>query len=195
MKKPFGPRLLAWLAVVLFAGGASAESEYWVSIASYSTLEGASEVRDRASDVFPHELIIEPLWSESGRLLYRVMAGPWADRAEAERVLQRAHATRYPDAWLLGPRASPHLEDTQAGPASAPAAVPAAVSAAAPAAAPAPETSTRPPGRATAATEQRDPAREAARRFAAPTVVERAPPGHQLHKLRRAPDDSQPRPK
>lgn len=103
-----GPLLGAFVGLLLCVIAPVAQAaQYWVSLGSYSQLEGAETVRDGAASTFS-QLSVIPSDSPIG-LVYRVMEGPSPDRASAELMLDQARSAGFVDAWIV---ADDSLSDT-----------------------------------------------------------------------------------
>jgi len=94
-----------WLSVglALVASWSSrvlAESQYWVSVGSYTAAEAAERARDNAAERLPQSYIIAPADTANG-YYFRVLAGPYLTRSLAEEVLLSARETGFSGAWLL----------------------------------------------------------------------------------------------
>lgn len=101
VQRPAGGRagVLAALMYLLAPAGVQAADQFWVSLGSYSKLEGAEALVRKASGTFS-QLTVIPSESPMG-FVYRVVDGPLADRASADERLDRARMAGFLGAWVL----------------------------------------------------------------------------------------------
>lgn len=98
-RKRLACQALLACAVFTVSAGAAAADQFWVSLGSYSKLQSAETMRDRAAASF-YELSIVPSDSPMG-FVYRVLDGPVDSRASAQSRLDQARAAGFIDAWLF----------------------------------------------------------------------------------------------
>lgn len=72
-------------------------SAYWVQAGAFSDRRGADRVARRLGD----RAVVQDI-DRDGRVLFRVVVGPWADAGAAERARQAVVARGFGDALLIG---------------------------------------------------------------------------------------------
>lgn len=106
-KRETSLRKLVLLLVVCslgLAGRAWAESEFWVAVGSFQSLEGAERARDSAAQTLAEGFVITPADTPTG-YYFRVLAGPYLSRGTAQDVMLRAQQEGFDGAWLLAQQA------------------------------------------------------------------------------------------
>lgn len=78
---------------------AHAESQYWLSVASYRNQSVAEEAAARAREVVPELLRVLEVVTDQG-FIYRVAAGPFANLDSAKTSRAAAQRAGYADAWI-----------------------------------------------------------------------------------------------
>lgn len=147
------------MGMTLCSGVSAGEVQHWVNLASVADPETAQEIRDRATAVVPDRFFIVPVETDAGRA-YRVSGGPYLRESLAEQLLGEVRRAGFAEAWIS--RAPAMHSDTPGVGAAAE------------------QTDAAPPAGL-------DPALYDGVGSAA--LVDRAPPGHALHRLRRGDDD------
>ena len=89
---------LLLLATLLSMAVARAETEHWVSVGSYQTTETAERGRQLVSEDVQEPLRVMGFYTDKG-YYYRVVAGPYTRREEADRVRDAARAAGVSAAW------------------------------------------------------------------------------------------------
>ena len=79
---------------------AGQEGPFWVSIGSYGTADAAEEARATAAARWSAALRVAPAETSVGPL-YRLVAGPYEDRASAVASVGDAQGEGFVDAWLV----------------------------------------------------------------------------------------------
>jgi hypothetical protein len=102
-------RIAAFFSLALVCASASAESQYYVVLGSYATMTRAEEAQVQASERLPEAYGLVAADTPEG-IYYRVVAGPYLGKERADTMLDRARSTGFADAWLLE-EASPLSED------------------------------------------------------------------------------------
>ena len=98
-------RWLLCAAISLFVSTARAEEQYWVAVGSYRNLGYAQEALDRANAALDESFVLSSLDIEAERW-YRVMAGPYLTRGVAELTLVDAQLAGFETSWMLVTEAS-----------------------------------------------------------------------------------------
>ncbi len=92
--------LVTALSLLLVPMAAAQEGPFWVSIGSYGTADAAEEARATAAARWSAALRVAPAETSAGPL-YRLVAGPYEDRASAVASVGDAHGAGFVDAWLV----------------------------------------------------------------------------------------------
>ncbi len=85
---------------LLVAVNASAEPEYWVSVASTGELGIAERIQREAGERLAEPFSLEPADTHKG-FYYRVMTGPFFDLDRARRLLADAQRAGFDQAWVV----------------------------------------------------------------------------------------------
>ena len=92
--------LVTALSLLLGPMAAGQERPFWVSIGSYGTADAAEEARATAAARWSAALRVAPAETSAGPL-YRLVAGPYEDRASAVASVGDAQGAGFVDAWLV----------------------------------------------------------------------------------------------
>ena len=109
------------LLVAMLAANASADTEYWVAVGSFQSLEYAELAQTKASQSLPEAFSVTPVDTASG-YYYRVAAGPYLSRGIADSMASDARKAGFEDAWVVAAD-SPSLDTDSYSPLAIPAAV------------------------------------------------------------------------
>ena len=82
---------------------AAAEAQYFVVLGSYSTWSQAEEARGKAAVKMSEPYTLASADTPRGTF-HRVLAGPYLDKGRAASVLEKARVKGFVDAWLLAER-------------------------------------------------------------------------------------------
>lgn len=93
-------RIGACFGLLLACAAAAAESQYFVVLGSYTTMGHAEEAKAQAAEKLPEPYSLVAADTPRGTY-YRVMAGPYLGKQRATGMLEKARATGFADAWLL----------------------------------------------------------------------------------------------
>jgi len=96
---------LAASALLAICLSAWAESEYFVVLGSYNSLEHAEEAKARAAAQLQEPYTVVPADTASG-FYYRVLAGPYFGKDVASAKLDEAQRLGFSEVWLLAAEAS-----------------------------------------------------------------------------------------
>ena len=95
---------------------ASAEPEYWVSVASSKDLVVAEKIQLDAQERLPERFSLQPTDTPKG-FFYRVVAGPFASASDAQWLAEQAKLTGFSEAWIFQTDVSrwpdPRLDQSQ----------------------------------------------------------------------------------
>ncbi len=164
----------ASLVAVLLLLPAVAQAEYWITVGSFHDLDAAELTRAEATRLLPETFTVARAETDSG-IWYRVLAGPYLSREIADHMRDEARRAGFEQAWILAQESGELAMAGYSGSyLSDPGLEPAAVE-------PFDEGQA---GMATAA-EPAEGSRQAPEEKAARTLIDEAPPGYQLHRLRR----------
>ncbi len=92
--------MLATPLVLALAAPASAESRLWVSVASFGSDPTAHEFRDDVTRRLADTVSVVTVDTATGRI-HRVVVGPFGSRDAASVALDDARAAGYDDAWIF----------------------------------------------------------------------------------------------
>ncbi len=96
----------ALLTICLSASSSSwAETEYFVVLGSYNDLEHAEEAKSRAALHLPEAYSVVPA-DTAGGFFYRVLAGPYFEKDRANGKIDEARELGFSESWLLAAEAS-----------------------------------------------------------------------------------------
>ena len=90
-----------------------ADTEFWISVGSFSDREHAEEHRALASGQLQETFTITAADTPNG-YFYRVIAGPYLSSDSSAYTLQRAHDAGFEDAWMIateGPESAYRIAD------------------------------------------------------------------------------------
>lgn len=90
---------IAFLSIIFFADGAAAELQYWVSVGSYRDPAIADEMLAEAAAKMGESFSLVTATTDSG-YFYRVATGPYLTRELAEDRVRSAQDAGYISAWL-----------------------------------------------------------------------------------------------
>jgi hypothetical protein len=91
-------RTLATVLLLMLSFSASADQEYWISVASFTSYERAESAVPDIGEQIRQQLNIIP---DTSLIRYRVVAGPFASRDAAVDTLDQIKRAGIPDAWIL----------------------------------------------------------------------------------------------
>ena len=92
--------LLIAFALSLASTTAAEGGDVWVSLGSFRTVDAAESARAAASRVLLDAIHVAPAETSAG-VVYRVVAGPFADRRAALARVPDIHANGFADAWVV----------------------------------------------------------------------------------------------
>ena len=93
-------RSISLITLILLAAGARAEDLFWVSVASYNEAAAAETIAATVSGTLGEPMSVSGV-ETGGGYFYRVLAGPYTDRGQAEAVLERADLAGMSGAWVI----------------------------------------------------------------------------------------------
>jgi len=83
-----------------FSGTAEAEEQFWVAVGSYRDLGYAEEARDKANAALNETFTVSSIYIDADRW-YRVLTGPYVSRGVAELTLVEAQQAGFDSTWML----------------------------------------------------------------------------------------------
>ena len=84
----------------VLAGSAHAEDQFWVSVASFNEAAAAETTAANVSGTLGEPMSVSGVETGAG-YFYRVLAGPYVDRAQAQAVAERADLAGFTGAWVI----------------------------------------------------------------------------------------------
>jgi hypothetical protein len=85
--------------LVLASPVAWAQQQFWVTVGSFQSTETAEQAREKAVAELAESFAVVGAQTGKG-YFYRVASGPYATREQADERLQRAWRQGYPQAWI-----------------------------------------------------------------------------------------------
>ncbi|HEY5645125.1 MAG TPA: SPOR domain-containing protein [Pseudomonadales bacterium] len=92
----YGISLVALLLAVL----GRADDDYWVSVGSYRAFDQAQAAREQARARLPESFSVSEAMLDSG-IWFRVLAGPYLTREIAEHMVEEARRQGFVSPWIL----------------------------------------------------------------------------------------------
>ena len=100
-------RTLTSILLVTFSYAASADQEYWISVASFASSDRAESAAPQIGEQISQRVQVVP---DANHIRYRVAVGPISSRDEAETTLDQIKGSGIPDAWILASESTSNYE-------------------------------------------------------------------------------------